>query len=141
MAVEVEEGEGEEETTAQVVTESTAVPSILHQLGARQQNVANLLVGDDNLGKLTHFFNKQEPKTYAKMRYMRRAVEALDAMSTNGGDYKFPDFNELIEEDLRFREAYQKGRANDLVKITKVLERSAEPESRGGFLGMFHRKR
>src|SRR5437870_3127179 len=128
--------EDEERDPVKQVAMLSTVPSVLHQLGQRQQSVANMLVSDDHLQNLTHFWTKAEPKQYAKMVYLLRAVEAVDGVDgeSNGTGYKFPAFQDLIDADIRFREAYQKGRAKDLVSITKVLERTQEPE-RGGFMG------
>ena len=107
--------------------------SALGPLAARQESIAQILVEDSNIEKLTHLWNRTEPQTYAKANYLVALIESVARMDETNG-FQFPPFDvDLIKMDYRLRTSFKKGTRKDIVSITKIFERGGE--AMRGFFG------
>ncbi len=102
-------------------------------LGSRQESIAQMLVEDANLEKLTHLFGRSEPVLYAKMQYLLALTKAVGEGEKNGG-FHFPDFDaDLIRRDYQLRTSVKQQTRKILESITKIFERGGESRPRGIF--------
>jgi hypothetical protein len=133
------------ETAVQARVTSDAIGPILEQ----QNSIADRMVSDINLEKLTHFRTWGEPRDYAKARFILEFIDAIGKAETNKGvrtylingmtireetqgRFIWPDFTNLLKEDYRLRKSKGEATMNHLESITKIFERGIE-RARGLF--------
>jgi len=113
---------------------SALATSALGPLAARQESIAQMLVEDTNLEKLTHFRGWTDPPLYAKMKYLVAFASAVGKQDKEG--FKFPDLStELLRTDWQLRNSVKQQTRKILESITKIFERGGESGRRGGILG------
>lgn len=121
----MEEIEPEEELAGEGLVESELAASVLGNLGKRQRSIASILVQDENIRKLTHFFTRKEPILYAKAAHLADISDALDAMDGTE-EVHLPSLNGLLLADYQHRKSYQYRTGRFVVAITHIFERIGE---------------
>lgn len=116
---------------------TTLTQASIGELAALQENVAQILVEDANLEKLTNLFTRAEPTVYAKMSYLLAVTDSIGHMDDVVRDeddkprgiqgFEFPDFAlRLIRPDYQLRTSYKQSTRHILRDITKIFERGGE---------------
>lgn len=122
-------------TGPEQAAETALAASSLGPLSHRQESIAQMLVEDANLEKLTYFFWRDEHLVHAKMQYLLALTKAVGASDKDGG-FHFPDFNSnLLKRDYQLRTSYKQATRKILESITKIFERGAGESGRRGWLG------
>ncbi len=107
--------------------------SALGPLSDRLDSVAEMIVQYASREQGTNLFNRDEPRLYAKMKYLLALTKAVGESDTKG--FHFPDFTtDLIERDYQLRTSVKQQTRKILESITKIFERGGESGRRGGFL-------
>jgi len=122
---------------SEAVVKGNLTQASIGELASLQENVAQILVEDANLEKLTNLFTRAEPTVYAKMNYLLAVTDSIGRMDEAVLDvddkvrgvrgFEFPDFSlKLIRPDYQLRTSYKQATRHILRDITKIFERGGD---------------